>query len=212
MKVRRYFCILAILSLSLFACQQGEEEEPGTPEGGVEEEQAMSPQDQTAAQVEEERETQEQMAQQQQMTGDSQLPPPEGQAFLQYISKTSPYKQWELWPGKGEMYEGTEPHGAFLTTYVNDQALQAINQKPGQMPEGAIIVKENYTPEKELAAITAMYKKQGFNPEAGDWYWIKFSPEGQIESEGKVKGCINCHNKAQGNDYLFTGNISQQQG
>jgi hypothetical protein len=49
-----------------------------------------------------------------------------------------------------------------------------------------------------------MYKKAGFNPDAGDFFWLKYTPDGKIEAEGKVEMCIGCHAKAQGGDFLFT--------
>ena len=50
-----------------------------------------------------------------------------------------------------------------------------------------------------------MYKVEGYNPEGGDWFWLKYTPDGRIEKEGKVAGCIGCHAAAQGNDWLLTG-------
>ncbi|GAB4258467.1 MAG: hypothetical protein Kow0092_06090 [Deferrisomatales bacterium] len=112
---------------------------------------------------------------------------------------------WKMWPGKTALYPGREPHGALLTTYVNDVALGAIQGKKGAMGPGAIVVKENYTPARQLAAITVMWKIPGYNPAAGDWFWVKYGPNGGIQKEGKVPGCIGCHSGAAGNDYLFTG-------
>jgi hypothetical protein len=132
-------------------------------------------------------------------------PAADGKAVIDYITKDNPYQKWDLWPGKGELYKGQHPHGAFLTTYVSPLALGAIEAKGGKMLDTSFIVKENYTPEKKLAAITVMYKKEGYNPEAGDWFWLKFSPAGTIEKEGKVAGCIGCHKSVEGNDWLFTG-------
>lgn len=137
------------------------------------------------------------------MSHGKKLPAAEGKALHQYLTQTDPYEQWELWPGKDKFYEGTEPHGALLTTYVNEPALNAL-QKGEEPPDGSIIVKENYTPDKELAAVTVMYKKSGYNPQAGDYFWLKYAPDGKIEAEGKAEGCINCHRAAQGNDWLFT--------
>jgi len=119
------------------------------------------------------------------MPHEKDLPGAEGGAVYQYITETNSYEQWALWPGKGRFYPGTEPHGALLTTHVNETALEAlkIGQKP---PEGSIIVKENYTPAKELAAVTVMYKKTGYNPQAGDYFWLKYAPDGKIQAEGKV--------------------------
>ena len=69
------------------------------------------------------------------------------------------------------------------------------------------IVKENYSPEKKLAAITVMYRITGFDPKADDWFWLKYGPDGTIMKEGKVGGCINCHSDVKDNDWLFTGPI-----
>ncbi|MBE0599359.1 MAG: cytochrome P460 family protein [Desulfuromonadales bacterium] len=137
------------------------------------------------------------------MSHGKEMPAAEGKALYQYITQTDSYEKWPMWPGKKEFYSGTEPHGALLTTYVNEPALQAL-QKNAPLPDGAIIVKENYTPDKKLAAVTVMYKKAGFNPQAGDYFWLKYGPQGKIEAEGKADGCINCHRAAQGNDFLFT--------
>lgn len=52
-----------------------------------------------------------------------------------------------------------------------------------------------------------MYKKDAYNPTQGDWFWLKYAPDGTIEKEGKVGGCINCHQSARDNDWIFTGPI-----
>jgi len=68
--------------------------------------------------------------------------------------------------------------------------------------------KGNYMPDKKLAAITVMYKVVGYNPEIGDWFWARYTPDGKVEAEGKsgmADMCIGCHGKAKGNDFLFTG-------
>jgi len=136
----------------------------------------------------------------------AELPPADPVAVFKYISKTNDYHNWDLWPGKGKLYRGRHPHGAFLTTYVNGIALAAI--KEGKvMGDGAIIVKENYTPEKKLAAITVMYKVKGYNPAAGDWFWGKYGPDGSVMKAGKVGGCIKCHSVKASNDYIYTGDF-----
>ena len=78
-----------------------------------------------------------------------------------------------MWPDLGEKYSAKEPHGMLLTTYLNPAALDGLLSKEGSMPDGAIIVKENYTAEEELQANTVMYKKSGYNPEHNDWFWLK---------------------------------------
>lgn len=130
------------------------------------------------------------------------MPEPEAAPFWTYMTKTNPYTEWKPWPGKEDMLPGTSPHGAFLKLFVNDVALKAIEEdKP--MPDGAIIVKENYGKDKEkLMAITPMYLKKGYNPDAGDWFWAKYGPEGEVMASGKVEGCIGCHRTR--DNWLFT--------
>ena len=134
-------------------------------------------------------------------------PEASGKAVWDYITEESNYKNWELWPGKGELYPGQKPHGAFLTTYVNDEALSSVKEKKGKMEYGSIIVKENYMPDKTLAAITVMYKVKGYDPENNDWFYAKYSPKGEILAEGKVESCRNCHGVKKDNDYIFTGEL-----
>lgn len=130
-----------------------------------------------------------------------------GKALWDYLVKNDYTKKWKMWPGKKALYKGTEPHGALLTTYVNDTALKGIKSKKGVLPNGSIVAKENYSPDKKLMAITVMYKVKGYNPEAGDWFWVKYAPDGKIAGEGKMDMCINCHSKKKENDYLFTGSL-----
>lgn len=127
------------------------------------------------------------------------------------------YRTWNMWPDKGAFYEGREPHGTLLTTYVNDVAFEAIENKEGKLPYGAIVVKENFKPDKTLVAITVMEKREGYNPEGNDWFWVKFDPNGKVASmeklgvtmilAGKVPGCLECHGKKSDNDFIFTGSL-----
>ena len=120
------------------------------------------------------------------------------------------YRNWAPVPGKSDaMYEGERPHGAFLKMYLNRKAAGS----PKELPNGSIVIKENYNPQKALAAVTVMYKTAGYNPKAGDWYWVKFNPDGTVANKptpagsvrlaGRVGGCIDCHSGADGNDFAF---------
>ncbi|TAL24954.1 MAG: hypothetical protein EPN94_06195 [Nitrospirae bacterium] len=133
------------------------------------------------------------------------LPGPNAEKLYEYIVRYKPYTEWELWPKKGKFYEGAEPHGAPLTTFVNDAAFHSIFEKKG-MADGSIIVKENIA-DKKSVTLTVMYKIKGYNPDAGDWFWAKYNPDGKVEASGKVKGCIDCHSKMKDNDYIFTGKV-----
>lgn len=135
------------------------------------------------------------------------MPAADGTTLYNYITLENDYRNWKMWPGRQAIYPGTEPHGAFLTTYVTDEAFSAIDGKKGSIPEGSIIVKENYMPDKSLAAVTVMYKVKGFDPAHNDWFWLKYAPDGTIDESGKVEGCYNCHGIRQANDYICTSDL-----
>lgn len=124
--------------------------------------------------------------------------------------QTVQYRNWAPAPGQtGDFYPGQEPHGAQLKMYLNRTAVA----NPEDLPPGSIIVKENFTPEQELAAITIMYRVEGYDPENHDWYWVKYRPNGEVDRTppdkgsrpiaGRFPSCINCHSGAQGNDLAF---------
>lgn len=136
----------------------------------------------------------------------AKLPAADGKEVVAYLNQVN-YLGWQLWPGKAKLYEGRHPHGAFLTTYVSKGAYQAIVGKAGIIPAGEFVVKENYTPEKQLDAITVMYRQTGYNADGGDWFWLKYKPDGTVLAEGKVGGCIGCHAAVKTNDWLFTGPV-----
>lgn len=119
----------------------------------------------------------------------------------------------------GTPYTGQAPHGAILDTLYGAVTVQRQT--------GAVIVKRNYggegvsketvanDPAKYLKAVTVMYKREGYDPETQDWFWVKYKPDGSLHSNpkgmmlaGKVakgmpKGCIACHTAAPGGDFVF---------
>lgn len=133
---------------------------------------------------------------------------PNATDLYEQITQEDNYKEWTLWPGLGELNEGTSVHGELITIYVSDAAFNAIENKEGVMPDGSIIVKEGYNPDEELTRVLVMYKVQDYDPENNDWFWAVYSPQGEVATEGKVAGCIDCHSANADNDYLFTSDIS----
>lgn len=148
--------------------------------------------------------------------GDTEQPTIPAQAtfedkFWEYLQSNA-YENWAPAPGQdSDFYEGSSPHGSFLKMYLNRTAAAASDD----LPNGSIIVKENYSQAdpKDLKAITVMYRSKGYNPEGGDWYWIKYNPDGTVATTsnevdakkifGKVNNCLNCHQQAKGNDFTF---------
>lgn len=143
------------------------------------------------------------------------LPEANGEAFMDYIMNVNPYTEWGSWPATeaddfSGFLEGAEPHGATIRIFVNDRALNAIERDnfEGVLPVGSIVIKENYmgTVDEpgDVAALTIMYKVDGYDPENNDWFWIKAAGDGSaVDAEGKVEGCIGCHGQDGNSDYLL---------
>ena len=130
----------------------------------------------------------------------AEMPGSDAAALWNYITKISPYQKWSFWPDHQGMQAGRSPHGPKHKVYVNDKAL-ASNTPPLQY--GSIQVKENFNMAGELKAITVMYKIKGYNPDDGDWFWAKYSPEGKADKAGKPAGCIGCHGTRANNDFVI---------
>lgn len=117
-------------------------------------------------------------------------------------------------------YRGTHPHGAVLET-LNDTITIAGRT-------GEVLLKRNYGGVGVSTAavnndriqfiqdLTVMFKRErGYDPDNQDWFWAKFNPDGELESNprgiklagrvarGKTKGCIACHSEAPGGNFLF---------
>lgn len=137
------------------------------------------------------------------LTGQESLPAANADDFWTHITETESYRDWEPWPGHAGFMPGNSPHGAFLKLYVNEPAMMAL-EAGTPLPSGAIVVKENYGPERALAAVTPMYRVANYNPEGGDWFWAKYGKNGDVEASGKVQSCIDCHSAAEGDDWHFT--------
>jgi hypothetical protein len=137
------------------------------------------------------------------------LPDTTAAAVWEHLQDRDYRGSWALWPGKGELYSGGEPHGMLLTTYVNETARGVLESTDSVMPPGAILVKENFMPDSTLAAVTVMYKSQGYDPEHHDWWFMKRLADGTVEASGRVEGCQDCHGGAADNDYILTSNLGE---
>jgi hypothetical protein len=133
----------------------------------------------------------------------SDMPKADPASLWSHLTKADYQKSFKLFPGKERLYQGGQPHGAWLSTHVNDTAFKALTSGQGALPAGSIIVKENYMPDKTLAAVTVMYKVAGYDAKNNDWYWLKRSADGKIDASGKVESCIACHAPAK-RDYILT--------
>ncbi len=111
-------------------------------------------------------------------------------------------------------FQGNEPHGAIQQ--VLDGKVTVAKRS------GRVIVKVNHMakdiksvyaePNKAIGAYTVMFKKPaGYDPENKDWFWAKYRPDGEIDSDkgmllagrvakGMDQGCIACHRAIGGDD------------
>lgn len=137
----------------------------------------------------------------------AEYPDTTAEAVWAYLQEQNYDENWEMWPDKEPFYEGVEPHGALLNTYISSEARQGLEGNDSTLPDHAIIVKENYMPDSTLAATTVMYKVPGYDAENNDWWWLKRNADGNVEASGQAQGCISCHGAAEDNDYVLTGTL-----
>lgn len=174
--------ITLILSLGAVGCEQEAEEE-------------LVPEPSEAESMEE--------------TVDIPRPDTTAQDVWAHLQEESYQDNWDFWPDREPFYQGGEPHGVLLNTYLNDLAMRGLlvlreRSQIDDLPFGSIIVKENYTPDSTLAAVTVMYKSEHYDPAHHDWWWMKRLADGTVEAAGRVSACIQCHEAAEEWDYLMT--------
>ena len=107
------------------------------------------------------------------------------------------YEEWEQhadWTGIVASEDGT--HGDYVSIWMNDIAASAINAGDGgEMPEGAILVKEGYLDAEgtEFKGLTVMKKEAGWGDSG--WFWAKYDPENPDPAQlaGEVSACSGCH-------------------
>jgi hypothetical protein len=139
------------------------------------------------------------------------------QALWRYLIRPqSPYTHWSPLPDKAGLRKGASPHGAFVRLYANGVA--AVD--PKGLPYGSILVLEDYTEDqRSRTGINILYRVKGYDPKNGDWYWMKSNENGTVVRTsaeegsrpiaGRALGCIECHRKAAGNDFVFSNDPAE---
>lgn len=126
-----------------------------------------------------------------------------GDRLWERITEETDFENYDSWPEHEGMRPGQAPHGQFHRIYVNQPLLSQVPIESRTAPYGSIIVKENYNPAQELTGYTVMAKVDGFNSEAGDWFWASYGTDGTIRAQGAVDSCISCHAGMESNDYII---------
>ena len=151
-------------------------------------------------------------------SGGEDAPPPFGgsddvERAAQLWQDVQGYGEWAQLPGLEGIRPGGMPHGAFVRVFTNDvAAADLVTLEPG-----SVLLKENFGEDDEstLGAITVMARVEGYEPEAGDWFWAKYLPDGSLDQNdagvplagriglGASMGCIACHSAADGDDFVW---------
>lgn len=116
---------------------------------------------------------------------------------------------WGNFTGFGGFQDSNAPHGPTVRIFINDVA----EADQANLPNGSILIKENFDAADvdTLTSITVMERRDGYNADAGDWFWAKFKPDGTLDTTpdgatqlaGPIGRCIECHKTATGDDYVF---------
>ena len=111
------------------------------------------------------------------------------------------YDSWSYFDGHEGFEKSKGVHGPIVRVFLND--LGAADQ--ANPPSGTIVVKENLRKRDAdtLISLTVMERIEGYDPENADWFYARYTPEGELTHSGKVASCIDCHFDGGDDDYLF---------
>jgi hypothetical protein len=126
-----------------------------------------------------------------------------GARVWQRITQESDFENWAYWPGHEGLRAGQSPHGKFHEVYINNTLRERLPIESDRAPHGTIIVKENFDAARNPEGLVAMVKVDGYNPQAGDWFWVAYDTTGAVLREGAIAGCISCHAGMKDNDYVI---------
>jgi hypothetical protein len=113
-------------------------------------------------------------------------------------------------------YRSTNHGERFVNNYANRPAGKyGLFEKAGEMPEGAVVVKDSFTVSDSGQVMTGPFflmqkMEPGFNRASGDWMFMMIKPDGKITGitggmgKENVAFCAQCHQKAAaGHDGLY---------
>jgi len=124
----------------------------------------------------------------------------QAQKLWRQITEESPYSRWHHVDSEVSGQKSGAPYAPYYRIYAREAPPKA---KGAPADYGTVLVRENLSADKRLQGVTVMYKIENYNSDAGDWFWAKYTADGQVEEAGKVRKCIGCHSFAAGNDYIF---------
>ena len=142
------------------------------------------------------------------MTG---MDSPTANELFRLVTVADPFEEWVQFPEAQGLVESATPHGPMARVWINGEVQNAIAGFNGSLPKGSIILKENLgeSTSEKANAWTIMWKVSGYDRDNNDWFWANVKPDGEVISEGRIEGCINCHSSARENDFVFLHDFTQ---
>jgi hypothetical protein len=132
-----------------------------------------------------------------------------GESLWKRFTKEDPYGKYRWWPGHEGTQPGQSPHGEFHRIYVHPVLADSLPVGGGAAPNGSIVVKCNLDADDEVKNFTVMAKVPGYDPAHNDWFWAMYDPEGAVLAQGRVQGCIDCHDILRSNDFLIVHRLNK---
>ncbi|MCG8374915.1 MAG: cytochrome P460 family protein [Chlorobiales bacterium] len=135
-------------------------------------------------------------------TAAKETPDFEQMAIDLWNEEFSHFGYWELIPGTAKHQESKgNPHGHYGSIYGNDITMDAINQQFEVMPDGAILLRENFNEEMEQLKITVMRKTEE------KWFWAVYDFDGSVQTAGDLRKCQECHRQAEYDSLFVLSNM-----
>ncbi len=121
----------------------------------------------------------------------------------------------KAWTAMSKGYRASE-HGMFLQVYADAAAAPSyrLYEQGGRLPVGATLLKRSFRvggdgKAEAFRTFIMEREKPGYAPDANDWRFAVFQPDGTLIGEtggrgdANVRFCVECHRAAHAQDYLL---------
>lgn len=108
--------------------------------------------------------------------------------------ETERYRErWAPWPDSLPLRPAAEPqHGALLIGYANPVAIDALERGLTPLPDGSILLVEDYGADTTLTSVSLMVRRGEASAEDGGWAFVRLGSSGEIDP-GAATACAACH-------------------
>lgn len=113
-------------------------------------------------------------------------------AVRDWLEEARYRERWEIWP-LTPLRPGAEPqHGALLTGYANPIAIDALERGLTPLPDGSILLVEDYASDTTLTSVSVMVRAGDAGAEDGGWGFVRLGSAMEIDPGGAT-ACASCH-------------------